>query len=862
MHSTTRPPALTKHLADAPAPFTSAPPPASTDEPFGMPAPPRTKPSRWVTAASLFSILLFSPLAHSGLLDLSHAVVLRPPNLTGPEQKAVTMLIEEVEKRTTLRWPVATNWADRTAPAVIVAQRSALKGWLGSDSPDLPPIAVPTPPEGFTLWIPSNAPARVFIIGNDARGILFGIGHLLRHLRMDAEQVAVSPDTSISTAPRYPLRGHQLGYRPKTHAYDAWDLSIWEQYIRDLAVFGCNAVELIPPRSDDDATSPHFPLPPARMLTGMSRLLDDYGLDVWLWYPAMDPDYSDPATVQAALKEWGAVFESMPRLDAVFVPGGDPGHTPPKVLMSLLEKETEVLHRSHPKAQMWVSPQSFTQEWLAQFLDLLQHEQPAWLSGVVFGPQSRLSLPKLRAAIPARYPIRHYPDITHCRQCQFPVPDWDAAFAVTIGREGINPRPLGYASIFRLLQPDTIGFISYSEGCNDDVNKTVWSALGWDPDVGVIDVLRQYSRYFVGEHFTDSLAQGLLALERDWQGPLLSNENVSSTLAQFQSMERAASPRDKHNWRFLMGLYRAYYDAYTRTRLIYETGLEDRAMESLRAAEEIGTLAAVDVAERILNRAVRDHVAADLRARIFELAEGLFQTIRMQLSVPRYQAIGVDRGASLDTVDYPLNNRHWLLERFAAIRSIKAEKDRLDAISSILHWTDPGPGGFYDDLGNISRQPHLVVGTGWERDPSFLESSHPGFEEGDVVDEPDEKPEGALRWSWLNHAESLYDAPLEMHYAHLEPGTRYKLRVVYAGDSPKKKIRLEAGSAIEIHPFITKPWPIRPIEFDIPPSAIENYKLNLRWYREPGQGGNGRGCQVSEVWLIKQPETPASPPNR
>ena len=37
---------------------------------------------------------------------------------------------------------------------------------------------------------------------------------------------------------------------------------MWEQYIRDLAVFGCNAVELIPPRSDDDADSPLFPLPP------------------------------------------------------------------------------------------------------------------------------------------------------------------------------------------------------------------------------------------------------------------------------------------------------------------------------------------------------------------------------------------------------------------------------------------------------------------------------------------------------------------------------------------------------------------------------------------------------------------------
>ena len=36
----------------------------------------------------------------------------------------------------------------------------------------------------------------------------------------------------------YPLRGHQLGYRPKTNSYDAWTPAMWEQYVRDLVVFG------------------------------------------------------------------------------------------------------------------------------------------------------------------------------------------------------------------------------------------------------------------------------------------------------------------------------------------------------------------------------------------------------------------------------------------------------------------------------------------------------------------------------------------------------------------------------------------------------------------------------------------------
>ena len=54
----------------------------------------------------------------------------------------------------------------------------------------------------------------------------------------------------VTTAPQYAMRGHQIGYRDKTNSYCGWDLKQWEKYIRDLVVFGANAVELIPPRSD------------------------------------------------------------------------------------------------------------------------------------------------------------------------------------------------------------------------------------------------------------------------------------------------------------------------------------------------------------------------------------------------------------------------------------------------------------------------------------------------------------------------------------------------------------------------------------------------------------------------------------
>ena len=49
----------------------------------------------------------------------------------------------------------------------------------------------------------------------------------------------------------------------------------------------------------------------------------------------------------------------------------------------------------------------------------------------------------------------------------------------------------------------------------------------------------------------------------------------------------------------------------------------------------------------------------------------------MQLDTARYKAIAPDRGASLDTLDYPLNNRPWLKGRFAWMRSLKSEAERM-----------------------------------------------------------------------------------------------------------------------------------------------------------------------------------------
>jgi hypothetical protein len=773
-------------------------------------------------------------------LDLSRAVVLTPAKLAGPEEQAVRMLMDEIARRSFVRWERVREWPAKGVPVVVVGPARGVWDLCEKKIVSLPFVGESK--EGFDIGMDTGTGAPVvWVAGNDPRGTLFGVGRLLRELRIERSRVSLPAGFQAREAPRTSLRGHQIGYRPKTNSYDGWTVPMWEQYLRDLAVFGCNAVELIPPRSDDAADSPHFPLPPLRMMTEVSRLADAYGMDVWIWYPAMDRDYTDPKTVDSALREWGEVFRALPRVDAVFVPGGDPGHTPPRVLFAFLEKQAANLRKYHPRAALWVSPQSFSQAWLEDFFTLLRSE-PTWLAGVVYGPEIRIDLPEFRKRVPAKYPIRDYPDVTHSRHCQYPVPDWDVAYALTEGREVCNPRPRAMALLARRNLPHTVGFITYSEGCHDDVNKAVWSALAWNEGSDVRDTLRQYARYFIDPAFEERFAEGLLGLENNWTGPILDNAGIDKTLDQFRAMEREARPAVKLNWRFQQALYRAYYDGYIRTRLRYETDLLAAAQEKLRRAKNLGSRAAMDHAEALLDQAEKERPGRDLRQRAGELAEALFQSVRAQLSVPKYQAIGVERGANLDTIDVPLTDAAWWKKHFAAIRQLGDETERRARIEALLNRSDPGPGGFYDDLGDPARSPHLVRGVGWEKDPGFYRTPLTGFSFRGYGPNP------ATPRAWWHHAEALYDEPLILRYTSLDPQARYRVQVVYGLDRRPSKIRLTANGAV-VHDYLAKA--LQELEFDLPPAATAGDTLSLEWTQPPGQGGTGRGCAVAEVWLLK-----------
>lgn len=756
-------------------------------------------------------------------VQLKDAVTVISRSVPSPMYETVgKMLREEIGKRTGLQINRADRWPVKNAPVIAIA--------LASDAV-LDGVPVPVladkqsamyKPEGFRVVTQAAGQRNItWIIGADSRGVLFGAGWLLRNLQMGSKTLKLSSPADVVSSPVYPIRGHQLGYRTTANSYDAWTPAQFEQYIRDLAIFGTNAVEGIP-FHEDEIPSPHFTISSAEMRVKMSEICQAYDMDYWVWTPATF-DLTDKTKRQAELDWHESLYKSCPRLDHIFFPGGDPGDNHPSEVMPFLKDLYDRLVKYHPNAKMWISLQGFSEEQVDYFYQYLDKYQPRWLEGVVSGPGSPPTA-QTRYRLPAKYKHRQYPDITHSVRCEFPVPNWDQAYALTLGRESVNPRPAGFYKIQQTYAPFTDGFVSYSDGVHDDVNKIVWSMGGWDPQKPVTEVMEEYARFFFGTGLEKNVEAGIAALEQNWNGPLADNGGVEAALSFWTLLEKQ-HPRLSANWRWQMLLLRAYYDAYTRRRLIYEQGLEKKANEILAAATPDQLVQAMDNALGVLNQADKQPVSPDLRKKITELCEALYQSIGLQTSVPKYKASGYERGAVLDFADYPLNNRWWLEDEFKKIRTMTDKGAAYARIQQISHWENPGPGSYYDDISSVSKDPRVATTSYDATDIAWWDNGM-----------------SRQRLSF----QTFQRCPL-LHYTNLDPAGRYKIRVVGSGDA---LLRVDDQ---RLSPVIYNKDGEGFKEWIVPFQATGDGKITVSFDEPEESDLNWRKqSKIYDIWLIKE----------
>ncbi len=809
------------------------------------------------------------------VVDLNKLTVVHLPDekaISNADKSAPTFFIEELEKRIQRRLKSAKTWPDDATPVIAVASIGNVEAWPYKPPSEKLDALRATGSEGYFIGLDNTtrkAPT-LWVIGKDGRGTLFGAGKLLRILSMGDKWLKLHSPVDLVSAPKYPIRGHQLGYRNRANSWDAWTMNQFEQYFRDLIAFGMNSVENIP--FQDESTSPLMKYSRRDFNKQFGELCAKYDLDHWVWTP-VEFDLTDESKRTAELAKHEQFYQDTPRLDGVFFPGGDPGHNHANLVIPFLEDIAKLLAKYHPKAKVWLSLQWFDADDQEFTYEYLKKNTPDWFGGLVCGPSSP-GLRETRAKLDKRYKLRNYPDITHSVRCQYPVPYWDRAFNLTLGRECINPRPVGEKFIHNLYAEYSDGFITYTDGVHDDVNKVIWNLAGWDPDFNLREGLIEYASYLMNasrelnpndpkthaqksSQSTSHLASpatitadALLALENNWHGSIRDNGAIDSTFMMWHvwtSFMVGLEPTS--NWRSSMHAFRAMYDAYQRHRAIYESEIELEVNALLSQSEESHTSETIKNVRGVFSRWELEFDPEQMYFEpINDLADQLFKSIQLQTSVEKYHASEPERGCVMDFVNYPLNDRLYYEFRFGQIAALTDEAERARQLRELGNWTNPGPGGFYDDVGNIGNSPHAVVEGDWRFDPEMERVPNTEFTWANGGND-----NRRLAWQdWL--------AVTAMKYEGLDPDANYEVTATVAALAPRPKLRANGEEAEALPDPPTPPTPPTAGKFGgaiamrawrIPEGAITDGSLELR-FEYVGTDGKTRNADLAEVWVRKK----------
>lgn len=769
------------------------------------------------------SFLLFflglSLMGNAQIFDFSKAKIHVSSALKSPHRETyIRVLQEEIKARTELNL-VVQHQSDLSPMIALVL--STDQNIDGVSVPKLAKNDAAFKKDGYRISVDVNTKRPIlWLMGGDDRGVLYAIGEFLRQSDLSKNKILFDKKNEITSAPLYSIRGHQLGYRNTANSWDAWNEKQFEQYIRDLALFGSNAIENIP--FQDGPPGPHMKIPREEMNLKLSQICLNYGLDYWVWTPA-DIDLADEAKFKQEVQFHADYYKKCPKLDGVFFPGGDPGSNHPRYVMPFLKAISAELKKYHPEAGMWISLQGFSDEEVNYFYEYLEKNKPDWLAGVVSGPSSP-DMANTRYRLPKQYKHRHYPDLTHTVRCQYPTENWDQAFALTEGREVSNPQPAYYTKIHNRFAPLTDGFLSYSDGVHDDVNKVIWSQMSWDPTKDARNVMVEYARLFFGHAISEQVADGILALERNWVGPVEENGGIETTFAFWKNLENQ-NPGLKLNWRWQQLIMRAYYDTYVKRRKLYEQKLERQANAVMVKASEIGVLKSMELALNIVNEADKSPISPDVRQKVVDYCEAMFKSIGMQTSVPKYQASGAERGAILDFLDYPLNNRWWLADEFEKIKKMTSEKDQIARLDVIAKWENPGPGSFYDNISDLSKGPRVKTRTDDATDVLWANNG----------------------LSRLRLSSQLFQNFPRLDYADLDPKAMYTIRISGYGEA------LLRVDGVRIAPTVYKKGMEEFKEFPLSPQYVSDGKIEVTFDEPEESHLNWRQhSKVFDIWLLKK----------
>ena len=167
------------------------------------------------TLPIILAACCLATLASAQSIDLTKSVVVRGSD-DPVVAKAVTVLVEEVEKRSGTKFVEAAAVPAGDAPAIVAVLAKDLAKLNGKPADGL---SIRDKPEAYAIWHTGANNAKIWIAGHDARGVMFGVGHLLRKLEMRPGKITLPAPLRYAGAPfELPLPG-VLHHAPRHGLY-------------------------------------------------------------------------------------------------------------------------------------------------------------------------------------------------------------------------------------------------------------------------------------------------------------------------------------------------------------------------------------------------------------------------------------------------------------------------------------------------------------------------------------------------------------------------------------------------------------------------------------------------------------------
>ncbi|MHB0954985.1 MAG: alpha/beta hydrolase fold domain-containing protein [Pirellulaceae bacterium] len=432
--------------------------------------------------------------------------------------------------------------------------------------------------EGFR--IEDRPDGGVKIVGNDHRGLFYGVGKLLRTSRYDEGGFKAGSWRGTSI-PEKPVRGIYFATHFHNFYHDA-PIDQVQRYVEEVGLWGLNTLlvwyDMHHFQGFDSPEAVEF----RKRLQAICGAARRVGLDVGFACVANEGHADSPQALRADVKgmrgaafstdictateegrryvldNFARLFDWATDLEPKWVmiwpydsggcgcrqcqPWGHGGY------LRSAQPLANLAQHKLPGAKVILSTWFFDDEEWAGLARAFVH-QPNWvdylLSEPAFLPATSNSPPTHPS--PGNLPLVGFPEIS---MVGWPV--W--------GGFGANPLPTRYEGEWKALKAQWQGGFPYSEGIFEDINKILWASFYWQADITADEALGEYIAFEYSPEVVHLVLPAIQLLERHTPGERTGAGSLKARDLIAQADARL-TPQARQAWRWRILFLRAQVDA-------------------------------------------------------------------------------------------------------------------------------------------------------------------------------------------------------------------------------------------------------------------------------------------------------------